>query len=88
MDQQRRLLTFTVLSFLILFGWMSLGRSCFPGMFPQPQKPVKKLDPKAEEAVVDEKDADENKGDKGDKPAGMPPLSPNSNCRIIPRKMS
>lgn len=69
MDQQRRLLTFTVLSFLILFGWMSLGPKLFPGMFPQPQKPVKKLDPKAEEVVADEKDADENKGDQGDKPA-------------------
>ena len=34
MDQQRRLLTFTVLSFLILFGWMSVGPKLFPGMFP------------------------------------------------------
>lgn len=38
MDQQRRLLTFTVVSFLILFGWMSVGPKLFPGMFPQPAK--------------------------------------------------
>jgi YidC/Oxa1 family membrane protein insertase len=42
MDQQRRLLTFTVLSFLILFGWMSIGPKLFPGLFPPPPKPIKK----------------------------------------------
>lgn len=68
MDQQRRLLTFTVLSFLILFGWMSVGPKLFPGMFPAPAKPIKKLDPKPDDDIVDEKSADENKADKGDKP--------------------
>ncbi len=68
MDQQRRLLTFTVLSFLILFGWMSVGPKLFPGMFPPPAKPpAKKLDPKPDDAVADDKAADENKADKGDK---------------------
>lgn len=70
MDQQRRLLTFTVLSFLILFGWMSVGPKLFPGLFPVPAKPVKKVDPKPDDAVADdkEKSADENKANKGDKP--------------------
>jgi len=68
MDQQRRLLTFTVLSFLILFGWMSVGPKLFPGMFPQPPKPpVKKVDPKID-AITDGKGADEKKGDKDGKP--------------------
>lgn len=64
MDQQRRLLTFTVLSFLILFGWMSVGPKLFPGLFPQPPKPVKKVEPKPDDVVVDEKNAEENKADK------------------------
>ena len=62
MDQQRRLLTFTVLSFLILFGWMSVGPKLFPGMFPPPVKQVeKKAVPKeedAEKAEVAQKDQD------------------------------
>ncbi|HLQ46360.1 MAG TPA: hypothetical protein VK137_16570, partial [Planctomycetaceae bacterium] len=62
MDQQRRLLTFTVLSFLILFGWMSVGPKLFPGLFPLPVKQVeKKAAPKeddAEKAEVAQKDQD------------------------------
>ncbi len=69
MEQQRRLLTFTVLSFLILFGWMSVGPKLFPGMFPVPAKPVKKVEPKPDDAVADDKKgADEIKTDKADKP--------------------
>ena len=41
MDQQRRLLIFTVFSFLILFGWMNIGPKWFPAMFP-PLKPDRK----------------------------------------------
>ncbi len=66
MDQQRRLLTFTVLSFLILFGWMSVGPKLFPGMFP-PVKPNKNLDPKPNDVVAEDKGADEKKADKGNK---------------------
>ena len=68
MDQQRRLLTFTVLSFLILFGWMSLGPIWFPGMFPPPAKPVKKPERDLSDVVVGEKAATENEADKADKP--------------------
>ncbi len=53
MDQQRRLLTFTVLSFLILFGWINVGPKLFPGMFPKP--PVKQAEKKP---VLPEDDTD------------------------------
>lgn len=79
MDQQRRLLTFTVLSFLILFGWMSVGPKLFPGMFPQPPKPpVKKVDPKID-AITDGKGADEKKETKTASPTrkSSPSLMPN-----------
>ena len=62
MDQQRRLLTFTVLSFVILFGWMSLGPKLFPGFFPKPvPKQAQKKDPKkpaAEKPEVASNDAE------------------------------
>ena len=65
MDQQRRLLTFTVLSFLILFGWMSVGPILFPGLFPPPVKQVeKKATPKEDDVVkaeVVKKDQDGKK---------------------------
>lgn len=51
MDQQRRLLIFTVFSFLILFGWMNIGPKWFPGLFPVP-KPV--LKPVAKEGKEDD----------------------------------
>ncbi len=62
MDQQRRLLTFTVLSFVILFGWMSLGPKLFPGFFPKPvPKQAQKKDPKkvvAEKTEIGPNDAE------------------------------
>ncbi|MFM9966067.1 MAG: membrane protein insertase YidC [Planctomycetaceae bacterium] len=66
MDQQRRLLTFTLFSFLILFGWMSIGPKWFPGMFP-PVKPV----PKA----VAEKEHEDEPGD-SDKVANPEQVAP------------
>lgn len=42
MEQQRRLLVFCVLSFVILYGWMSLGPKLFPGMFRPQRQPVAK----------------------------------------------
>lgn len=70
MDQQRRLLTFTVLSFLILFGWMTVGPKWFPAFFPPPAKPVKKVVPPDEDAVADKADEPEKKEPKveGEKP--------------------
>lgn len=64
MDQQRRLLTFAVLSFLILFGWMSVGPKLFPGLFPVVPKAVKKVEQKPDEPAIDDNDADKNKADK------------------------
>ncbi len=63
MDQQRRLLIFTVFSFLILFGWMNIGPKWFPGLFPVP-KPVQKPVAKAENEdglAEPEKNADPDK---------------------------
>ena len=61
MDQQRRLLTFTVFSFLILFAWMNIGPKWFPGMFPKPvEKPIAKPDDVLAEP---EKDANPGKAD-------------------------
>ena len=57
MDQQRRLLTFTVLSFLILFGWINFGPKLFPAMFPKP--PVKQ----AEKKPLPQKEDDAEKAD-------------------------
>jgi YidC/Oxa1 family membrane protein insertase len=71
MDQQRRLLTFTVLSFLILFGWMSVGPKLFPAMFPPPAKPIKNPEAKPDDPVADDKGADDNKLDKADKPEAV-----------------
>ena len=63
MDQQRRLLIFTVFSFLILFGWMNIGPKWFPGMFPAP-KQVVKPDAKPEDVLAEpEKKADPDKVD-------------------------
>ncbi|MBC7819175.1 MAG: membrane protein insertase YidC [Planctomycetaceae bacterium] len=63
MDQQRRLLIFTVFSFLILFGWMNIGPKWFPGMFPAP-KPIQKQDAKKEDEPAEpEKDANPPKAD-------------------------
>lgn len=68
MDQQRRFLTFMVLSFAILSGWFYVGPKLFPGMFPPVKPPVKKPVAKQDDNVADDKGADENKADKGDKP--------------------
>ena len=67
MDQQRRLLTFTVLSFLILFGWINFGPKLFPAMFPKPpvkqaeKKPVPLEEDDADKADVAKKDRDVEK---------------------------
>jgi len=63
MDQQRRLLTFTVFSFLILFLWMNVGPKWFPGMFPPPKPDPKLAAKKVEEAVEPEKGAINEKAD-------------------------
>lgn len=61
MDQQRRLLIFTVFSFLILFGWMNIGPKWFPGLFPAP-KPVVKPGAKPEDMLAEpEKNAEPDK---------------------------
>ncbi len=61
MDQQRRLLIFTVFSFLILFGWMNIGPKWLPGLFP-PQKPDPKLVAKSDDEPAEaEKNANSDK---------------------------
>lgn len=79
MDQQRRLLVFTVLSFLILVGWMSVGPKLFPGLFPQPPKPVKKPEVAKEKPAdaADMQEADANKADQPDAVATVEAKLPN-----------
>ncbi len=60
MEQQRRLLAFTVVSFVILFGWMSIGPKIFPGLFPPPPKKIVEKDNKPADKRPDaEKHSDE-----------------------------
>ena len=86
MDQQRRLLTFTVLSFLILFGWMTVGPKWFPAFFPPPAKVVKKVIPPDEAAVVDKDKADEPEKKEpkveGDKPEAVVEFKDRKSTRL------
>ena len=71
MDQQRRLLIFTVFSFLILFGWMNIGPKWFPGMFPPP-KPDPKLVAKKEDETDGLAEPEKNANpDKADSPEAV-----------------
>ena len=80
MDQQRRLLIFTVFSFLILFGWMNIGPKWFPGLFP-PNKPDPKLVAKKdEEAAESEKNANANANANSDKSDS---LEPTLNAKLL-----
>jgi YidC/Oxa1 family membrane protein insertase len=58
MDQQRRLLTFTLFSFLIFFGWINIGPKWFPGLFPPPKPVQKEIAKSDEETAKSEKEAE------------------------------